>query len=167
MNDNNKLISSEQNLRSKSQFNNDDTLSGSHFALKLAFQTMKERCQKLQKRLTCLEDENLQLRIERHSVPALVKKEPKNESTVLQNQVEELKRQTSLLCHHIHMVSAENKDLWERLSKISEENELFENNLHRLNENSKKLLKPEHSFNIVEACHSQGMNIFLNATGLA
>lgn len=149
MNDN-KLILSERNLRISSQFNN-DTLLASHYALKLALQTMKERCQKLQKRLTCLEDENLQLRIERHSIPALVKKEPKTELSVLQKEVEELNRQKSLLSHHIYMVAMENKNLWERLSKITEDNST-EPLLAISDNSSRNFLKPEKSLNVVETC---------------
>lgn len=156
MNDN-KLVLSERNLRINSQFNNEDTLMSSNYALKLALQTMKERCQKLQKRLTCLEDENLQLRIERHSVPALVKKEPKTELSVLQKELEELNRQKSLLSHHIYMVSMENKNLWERLSKVTEENSIKDNTLLALADSSNKnLLKPEKSLNIIETCQARG-----------
>lgn len=42
----------------------DDT-SGAQQALQIAFQTMQERCQQLQKRLSTVEEENMTLRVER------------------------------------------------------------------------------------------------------
>ena len=42
--------------------NNDN--SETNYALKIAFQTMKERCQQLQNRLTFVEKENVALRLE-------------------------------------------------------------------------------------------------------
>lgn len=44
----------------------DDMGSAPH-ALQIAFQTMQERCQQLQKRLTIVEEENMALRLERGS----------------------------------------------------------------------------------------------------
>ncbi|KAF6204275.1 hypothetical protein GE061_002615 [Apolygus lucorum] len=83
---------------------------------------MKERCQQLQNRLSMMEEENLQLRIERHSIPGATPKLPSDaDSTSLLRKVEDLSRQKSKLSHHIYMVANENKHLWEHLSKLTED----------------------------------------------
>uniref|UniRef100_A0A0A9WMW4 Myosin-G heavy chain n=1 Tax=Lygus hesperus TaxID=30085 RepID=A0A0A9WMW4_LYGHE len=98
--------------------------STSNAALRLALQAMKERCQQLQNRLSMMEEENLQLRIERHSIPGVTPKSHSDvgvDSTSLLRKVEELSRQKSKLSHHIYMVANENKHLWEHLSKLTED----------------------------------------------
>lgn len=146
----------DNNFHFNTGSNPQGALLGSQYALKLALQTMKERCQKLQKRLTCLEDENLQLRIERHTVPGLMKKEPKSEFFSLQKQVEELNRHKSLLCHHIYMVAMENKELWERLSKAAEDKVMTDNKSNHGESFNNNLHKPEKSINVVDTCFKGG-----------
>ncbi|XP_066904759.1 protein spindle-F isoform X2 [Halyomorpha halys] len=146
----------DNNFHFNTGSNPQGALLGSQYGLKLALQTMKERCQKLQKRLTCLEDENLQLRIERHTVPGLMKKEPKSEFFSLQKQVEELNRHKSLLCHHIYMVAMENKELWERLYKVTGNREMTDNKNNHGESFNNNLLKPEKSINVVESCFRGG-----------
>ncbi|KAK9503910.1 hypothetical protein O3M35_010372 [Rhynocoris fuscipes] len=127
----------------------------SNYALKVALHTMKERCQKLQNRLSCLEEENLQLRIERHSIPGVTKKdrEGHNDNILLHKKIEELNRQKSQLSHHIFMVATENKELWERLSKLSDDKN-YESNSKNLLSNTKKqsILIPDKSIQILELC---------------
>ena len=41
-----------------------EDVNGAQHALQIAFQTMQERCQQLQKRLAAVEEENLSLRVQ-------------------------------------------------------------------------------------------------------
>lgn len=112
---------------------------GSHFALQVALQTMKERCQQLQQRLIAVEGENLSLRVElEKSNGQLVKsdKEEDHSSPVgeLQQQVAQLQRQKSQLTHHIFMVANENKQLWGRLSRLTQANRSLGHHLSRIND---------------------------------
>lgn len=110
--------------------------SSSHYALQVALQTMKERCQNLQKRLNTLEEENLSLRMSHSSVhPARqiasssdelpVERRLSNQSELetLREKVSELSRQKVQLMDHISMVAAENRQLWSRLSKLTKDNQ--------------------------------------------
>uniref|UniRef100_A0A0P4VLP5 UBZ1-type domain-containing protein n=1 Tax=Rhodnius neglectus TaxID=72488 RepID=A0A0P4VLP5_9HEMI len=132
-----------------------DKAQVSNYALKVALHTMKERCQKLQNRLSCLEEENLQLRIERHSIPGVAKKERDLhiDNITLHKKIEELNRQKSQLSHHIFMVATENKELWERLSKLSDEKnvETYSKNL-LMTSNKYTNVIPDKSLQILELC---------------
>lgn len=105
----------------------------SNYALQVALQTMKERCQQLQSRLSTVEDENLQLKIEKQ-------KFLQHETNVtnlcdidkLQEQIAQLNRQKSQLTHHIYMVATENKHLWTRLSLLTEANESLGTRLNKI-----------------------------------
>ncbi|KAL1132292.1 hypothetical protein AAG570_010249 [Ranatra chinensis] len=118
---------------------------------------MKERCQKLQNRLSRLEDENLQLRIEKKKLYSAVNKHENFVSiSALEKKVAELSRQKSQLSHHILMVATENKELWQRLSKLTEENESLGNHLINITDSLKKqpeaAPKPDKSIDLVESC---------------
>lgn len=96
-----------------------------HLALRVALDTMKDRCILQQKRLTEVEEENQQLR------ERLTQQKPNNivghngggvaENFQLRLQVSELQRQNAQLNAHIGMVSAENRKLWSRLSQIAKD----------------------------------------------
>uniref|UniRef100_A0A023F955 UBZ1-type domain-containing protein n=2 Tax=Triatoma infestans TaxID=30076 RepID=A0A023F955_TRIIF len=135
--------------------NLNDNTHVSNYALKVALHTMKERCQKLQNRLSCLEEENLQLRIERHSIPGIAKKDRDIhlDNITLHKKIEELNRQKSQLSHHIFMVATENKELWERLSKLSDEKntETYSKNL-LVPSNKYTNVIPDKSLQILELC---------------
>lgn len=98
-----------------------------HLALRVALDTMKDRCILQQKRLTEMEEENQQLR------ERLTQNTKTNAATATHNaggvaenfqlrlQVSELQRQNAQLNAHINMVSAENRKLWQRLSQIAKD----------------------------------------------
>lgn len=113
--------------------------SSSHYALHVALQTMKERCQNLQKRLSALEEENLGLRMAQPNLsPSEVIPERRvsnqTELEVLREKVSELSRQKIQLTDHISMVAAENRQLWSRLSKLTKDNQVLEGSVARMKE---------------------------------
>jgi hypothetical protein len=93
----------------------------SHFALHVALQTMKERCQNLQKRLTNLEDENLTLKMNASSFHD--DRDEQTEVQQLREKVSELTRQKVQLMEHLSLVASENRTLWSRLSQITKDSE--------------------------------------------
>lgn len=108
--------------------------SSSHYALHVALQTMKERCQSLQKRLSTVEEENLALRMAQSSIQpntglssadTAIERRVSNQTEleVLREKVSELSRQKVQLMDHISMVAAENRQLWSRLSKLTKDNQ--------------------------------------------
>lgn len=107
----------------------------SNYALQVALQTMKERCQQLQARLSVVEEENLQLKIDKQRhVRNESRTSPQNSGDIdkLQEQIAQLSRQKSQLTHHIFMVASENKHLWTRLSLLTEANESLGTRLNRI-----------------------------------
>ena len=115
---------------------------GSQFALHVALQTMKERCQLLQKRLEGLEQENLRLRIENRrrksdslsnmEEPLSSKSELQRKIDTLEEKVAELQRSKSQLTHHLYMVATENKQLWSRLSHLTVANQNLGSHLSKI-----------------------------------
>ncbi|XP_053697080.1 protein spindle-F [Sabethes cyaneus] len=124
------------------------TSSSSHYALHVALQTMKERCQSLQKRLSVLEEENLSLRMAQSSIqPNARSSSPSSSRTerrvsnqteleVMREKVSELARQKVQLMDHISMVAAENRQLWSRLSKLTKDNQSLGESVGRIREAS-------------------------------
>lgn len=106
----------------------------SNYALQVALQTMKERCQQLQARLSVVEEENLQLKIEKQRYIRQENKINTNLGDIdrLQEQIAQLSRQKSQLTHHIYMVATENKHLWTRLSLLTEANESLGTRLSKI-----------------------------------
>lgn len=114
------------------------TENASNYALRVALQTMKERCQSLQQRLVCVEDENLELRkkisSERSAAGISVDASTTQNNSIndvhkLQDHVDELSRQKSQLSQHITMIASENRQLWSRLSKLTKDNQEMKNSL--------------------------------------
>lgn len=110
-----------------------DVSSTSFYALHVALQTLKERCQNLQQRLTTIEDENEMLR--RSSGMDT----PKDCSTgdneaYLRVMVGDLMRQKTQLTDHIAMVTKENRLLWSKLSKLTKENSSLGLNITKIRE---------------------------------
>lgn len=116
--------------------------SSSHYALHVALQTMKERCQNLQKRLSALEEENLGLRMAQpnmsSSEAATHERRVSNQTEleVLREKVSELSRQKIQLTDHISMVAAENRQLWSRLSKLTKDNQALGGSVARMKESA-------------------------------
>lgn len=114
----------------------------SQLALRVALQTMKERCLSLQQRLSVVEEENEMLRgrldseqQQNHDSLSFQqnKSTPHNsiELDNLRSQVSELNRQKVQLSDHINMVANENRKLWSRLSQIAKEQETTNTNVAR------------------------------------
>ncbi|XP_015588461.1 protein spindle-F [Cephus cinctus] len=120
-----------------------DQTSESEYALQLAFQTMKERCQQLQNRLAVVEEENLCLRLEcgKDTSTAVVRGNASSERTVvqtLQEKVEDLTKQKSQLTHYIFMVAAENRQLWNRLTRLAKTNKSLGRHLNKISDTLKE-----------------------------
>ncbi|XP_043286531.1 protein spindle-F [Venturia canescens] len=150
-----------------------DMASAQH-ALQIAFQTMQERCQQLQKRLTIVEEENMGLRIERGVEKSdNFKRDISNDATTvanLQKKVEELSKQKSQLTHHVFMVAAENRQLWSRLTRLTRTNKKLDNQLTKTsdsikqNANSQPLNALTHSFKDVGENPSKFSHIQISDT---
>nr|XP_014092617.2 protein spindle-F [Bactrocera oleae] len=108
---------------------NSSNVLASEYALRVALQTMKERCLALQRRLTELEEDNEELRARSDqgkqanttlTINGSINSEA-GELLQLRTRVEELNRQKEQLSEHINMVSNENRKLWSRLSQIAKD----------------------------------------------
>ncbi|KAJ8870676.1 hypothetical protein PR048_029700 [Dryococelus australis] len=116
----------------------------SQYALQVALQTMKERCQQLQQRLAAEEEENLRLRMTLTSVrncsgdenesddEKVITNCPRKEVTSSEEKIARLSRQNSQLRHHLFLVASENRQLWCRLSSLTEANESLGNQLSKI-----------------------------------
>ncbi|KAI4459512.1 autophagy receptor zinc finger-c2h2 domain [Holotrichia oblita] len=105
--------------------------TGSRYASHFALQTLKERCQSLQQRLSLLEEENIALRIQ------CSKSEPQHsvtESDILKLKILELTEQKTKLEDNFHLVANENKKLWTRLLKLLQVNKTLGARLTKINE---------------------------------
>lgn len=130
---------------------------GSHFALQVALQTMKERCQHLQQRLAAVEEENLRLRIENRrrrsesagtvTADALTDESEDSKTRIdsLEEKVAMLTRQKSQLTHHLFMVATENRQLWNRLSCLTQANKSLGSHLSKIS----NTLNRHHSTNSI------------------
>ncbi|KAK3931117.1 Protein spindle-F [Frankliniella fusca] len=107
---------------------------GSRYALEVAFQTMKERCQRLQQRLAKVEDENTKLRLQRRNDDLIDSAKGYGEGDTLQNKIAELERQKQQLTHHVLMVTSENKQLWTRLSQSAKLNQSLGSQLTKISD---------------------------------
>ncbi|GJQ72747.1 spn-F [Trypoxylus dichotomus] len=115
--------------------------AGSRYALHVALQTLKERCQNLQQRLSLLEEENIALRVQ------CSKNDSNNSLTeldTLKTRILELTEQKTKLEDNFRLVADENKQLWSRLSKLLQVNKTLGSHLTKINESlnqhSKKAL---------------------------
>ncbi|OXU21495.1 hypothetical protein TSAR_002658 [Trichomalopsis sarcophagae] len=122
--------------------------TASEYALQVAFQTMKERCQLLQARLVIVEEENISLRLkyEKNQSVDPVKINGINENSIIsrhQEHIEELKKEKSQLEHHIFMVASENQKLWNRLTQLTRTNKSLGNQLTKISDTLKQYPKKE------------------------
>ncbi|XP_063979666.1 protein spindle-F [Diachasmimorpha longicaudata] len=117
--------------------------TASQHALQIAFQTMQERCQQLENRLAAVEEENVRLRVEKGAAPDpdIASIDISGEGVTiqrLQEKVEELTKQKSLLYHHILMVAAENRQLWNRLTRLTRTNKTLGSKLIKISDTLKQ-----------------------------
>ncbi|XP_059610097.1 protein spindle-F [Phlebotomus argentipes] len=93
-----------------------------NYALHIALTTLRERCQKLEARLSAVEEENHQLRVKvGDSRGQELGDSAENEVGALQAKVADLTRQKVQLTDHIAMVATENRQLWSRLSRLTKD----------------------------------------------
>ncbi|XP_011505545.1 PREDICTED: uncharacterized protein LOC105368263 [Ceratosolen solmsi marchali] len=114
----------------------------SQCALQLAFQTMKERCQQLQARLSIVEEENIYLHqhYKKNNSMTILRVNGEDQH-IIQNQqekIEELRKQKLQLVHHIFMVSSENRQLWKRLTRLTRTNKSSGNQLTKISDTLKQ-----------------------------
>ncbi|KAK9503911.1 hypothetical protein O3M35_010373 [Rhynocoris fuscipes] len=136
---------SDQNSKQRNDHSADFIPAASHYALKLAFQTLKERFEKQQNRITALEEENLKLK----EIKCNTSVESNQCTNVieLEKKIDELSRQKSQLSHHIFMLATENKNHWDSISKLNEEKKILLDQIRELNskldsiDSTKMLLK--------------------------
>jgi regulator of replication initiation timing len=136
---------------------------GSHYALQVALQTMKERCQQLQQRLAAVEQENLRLRIDNRrrrsdsactiTADALTNESEDSKTRIdsLEEKVATLTRQKSRLTHHLFMVATENRQLWTRLSHLTQANQSLGGHLSKIS----NTLSRHHSTNSITVPKSE------------
>lgn len=102
-----------------------DFSMASEFAIRVALQTVKERCVSLHQRLQLLEEENQMLRNnqadshEMKNAASLLKSD--TEADRLKQKVSQLTSQNQRLNEHIQIISKENNQLWSRLSQMSKD----------------------------------------------
>lgn len=121
--------------------------TGSKYALHVALQTLKERCQNLQQRLSVVEEENIALRVHCNNIES---RNSMTELDTLRIKVLELKEQKTKLEDNFKLVANENKHLWSRLSKLLQVNKTLGSHLTKINESlnqhSKKALIRSNTF---------------------
>lgn len=105
-------------------------------AVQLALQTLKERCQQFQDRLSELEKENVTLRSKCLEVDD--SKSSLTEIDRLNRKIAELTEQKAQLKSNVMMVSAENRLLWSRLSKLMQVNKSLGSQLTKINDSLKQ-----------------------------
>ncbi|XP_049277345.1 protein spindle-F [Anopheles funestus] len=101
-----------------------NTQTASNQALQTALQTLKERCQTFQRRITILEEENGTLRA--RQVKSTIPEQLHDNRAVIQTELMQLRETVAELTHQkmqmaeqISMVGTENRQLWRRLSLIA------------------------------------------------
>ncbi|XP_055371695.1 protein spindle-F [Condylostylus longicornis] len=102
-----------------------EELLKSNLAMRVAVQTMKERCQSLQHRVTGLEEENFELRNRIRDQKLDFSSsfsDNVEEIECLRKQILDLHQQKIQMNEHVAMVAAENRQLWSRLSQLSKKN---------------------------------------------
>lgn len=109
-----------------------DETAGAQYALQVAFQTLKERCQQFQQRIAELEEENVNLRTRQLKDENSTDSLP--DTDMLKKQITELTLQKIHLRDNIKIVSAENKQLWSRLSELTEVNKSLSLQLTKIND---------------------------------
>lgn len=109
--------------------------TGAQYALQIALQTLRERCQQFQQRVVNLEEENLSLR---NKLDNFVDENTDSLTEIikLKQQVTQLTDQKNQLSNNFQMVSIENRRLWARLSNVTQINDNnLESKLNKVNSN--------------------------------
>ncbi|KAL5288867.1 spn-F family protein [Megaselia abdita] len=98
-----------------------DFSMASEFAIRVALQTVKERCVSLHQRLQLLEEENQVLRNQDEMGDFNKSDIPEVDMERLKQKVSQLTSQNQRLNEHIQIISKENNQLWSRLSQMSKD----------------------------------------------
>lgn len=131
------LVASRSDRHRTMNENVENVTPESFYALLVAFETMKERCQRLQTRLAVVEKENIRLKCGRDASTAMKTDNSSDEST-LQEKIEELTKQKSQLSDHVFMVAAENRQLWNRLTRLTKTNKSLGSQLTKISDTLKQ-----------------------------
>ncbi|RZF35237.1 hypothetical protein LSTR_LSTR009361 [Laodelphax striatellus] len=116
-----------------------DGAFASHYAMQVALQTMKERCQLLQQRLSSVEEDNLRLRIEcQNNNREKTDVSQHSNDNKYEEQITQLTREKSQLQNRISMVAKENTKLWTRLSKLTEANQSLGDHMTKISDTLNK-----------------------------
>ncbi|XP_014216371.1 protein spindle-F [Copidosoma floridanum] len=116
----------------------------SHHALRIALQTMTERCQQLEVRLSAVQEENSNLRQVNEtcdfvSVTKMKINEENNSMIYKLKNRDGLKNLKCQLIDNINMVSSENRQLWKRLCTISQPYRCSSDQLLKISDGPKHL----------------------------
>lgn len=98
----------------------------SEYALRVALQTMKERCVSLQQRLEIVEEENISIKSKLSSDSGWrdgnnsrsSRSDNQSEAEILRDKLNKMTKEKLQLTEHIAMVATENRQLWSRLSQL-------------------------------------------------
>ncbi|XP_059486799.1 protein spindle-F [Neocloeon triangulifer] len=110
---------------------------GAHYALQVALQTMKKRCQQLQRASTLLEDENISLKKQLARIGG-DKSMASNDGSNVQEQIAVLLHQRNQLSQRLQLVVSENKQLWRRLAKLNQARQTLEVSLSQMSDTLKQ-----------------------------
>lgn len=112
------------------------------YALKIAFNTLSERCMIFQQRISALEEENINLRI------LCNKNDPQKSSLseldLLKQELTTLNEQNNQLRNKIRIVSLENQQLWANLGKLAHANKNLGAHLNKINDSLSQHVKQSH-----------------------
>lgn len=106
---------------------------GAQFALQVALQTLKERCQQFQQRISTLEEENALLKSKNES-NFIYSNNSLSEFDVIKQKNALLVEENEQLTNNFHMILLENRSLWSRLSKLGQTKENLESKLHKISD---------------------------------
>ncbi|RZC34338.1 forkhead-associated domain-containing protein 1 [Asbolus verrucosus] len=105
---------------------------GAQLAVHIALHTLKDRCRNLQQRVTALEEENLNLRVQCNKNDE--KSESLSEIDKLKGQITEMSEHKQQLLNKVRMVTNENQELWNKLSRLTHVNQNLGTQLSKIND---------------------------------
>lgn len=100
--------------------------------MKIALETLTERCKQLEQRVNDVEGENTRLRLVCSKVED-TKQDSLNEIDLLKQRNTQLREQNTQLKNNIQMVASENRQLWSKLSSLSEVNQTLGKKISKIN----------------------------------
>ncbi|XP_065333377.1 protein spindle-F [Cloeon dipterum] len=110
---------------------------GAHHALQVALQTLKKRCEQLQRAQVLLEDENISLRKQLSRLGG-DKSMVTGDGSNSQEQIAVLTHQRNQMSQRLQLVVSENKQLWRRLAKLNQARQTLEVSLSQVSDTLKQ-----------------------------